>query len=183
MTNLTKQILPGQVIGIIGGGQLGQMMTLAAKSMGFKVIVLDPQVDCPAGQVADDQIVAAYDDENQIIELAKRSDVVTYEFENVDATTIEKAQQLTQIPQGTKALRIAQDRVLEKQFLATEKLPHAAFKVVTSISDLTKAVAEIGLPCLLKTARGGYDGKGQLVLRRASDIEPLEHFWILAFVC
>ena len=78
MTNLTKQILPGQVIGIIGGGQLGQMMTLAAKSMGFKVIVLDPQVDCPAGQVADDQIVAAYDDENQIIELAKRSDVVTY---------------------------------------------------------------------------------------------------------
>lgn len=171
MTNLTKQILPGQVIGIIGGGQLGQMMTLAAKSMGFKVIVLDPQVDCPAGQVADDQIVAAYDDENQIIELAKRSDVVTYEFENVDATTIEKAQQLTRIPQGTKALRIAQDRVLEKQFLATEKLPHAAFKVVTSISELTKAVAEIGLPCLLKTARGGYDGKGQLVLRRASDIE------------
>lgn len=84
MPTCTKQILPGQIIGIVGGGQLGQMMTLVAKEMGFRVIILDPQADCPAGQVADDQIVAAYDDQSQIMALAKRVDVLTYEFENVD---------------------------------------------------------------------------------------------------
>lgn len=172
MSNSTKQpIMPGQTIGIIGGGQLGQMMTSEAKAMGYRVIILDPQVDCPAGQVADQQIVAAYDDEAQIIELAKQSDVLTYEFENVDAATIEKAQAWTLVPQGTKALRTTQDRVLEKQFLAAHQLPHAAFAVVTTKTELTQAVAKLGLPAVLKTTRGGYDGKGQFVLKQATDIE------------
>jgi len=171
MNNSTKPaIMPGETIGIIGGGQLGQMMTMAAKSMGYRVLILDPQADCPAGQVADGQIIAAYDSEAQIIELAQKSDVVTYEFENVDAATIEKAQAFSQFPQGTKALRISQDRVLEKQFLAAQELPHAAFEVVTTEVELTTAVAKIGLPAILKTTRGGYDGKGQLVLNRAVDL-------------
>ncbi|WP_413525878.1 5-(carboxyamino)imidazole ribonucleotide synthase [Latilactobacillus curvatus] len=174
MPTCTKQILPGQIIGIVGGGQLGQMMTLVAKEMGFRVIILDPQADCPAGQVADDQIVAAYDDQSQIMALAKRVDVLTYEFENVDAQTIEVAQAYTWIPQGTKALRIAQDRLLEKQFLVDQQLPHAAFEIVTTQAELVTAVAKVGFPCLLKTTRGGYDGKGQVILRSATDIAAAE---------
>lgn len=174
MPTCTKQILPGQIIGIVGGGQLGQMMTLVAKEMGFRVIILDPQADCPAGQVADDQVVAAYDDQSQIMALAKRVDVLTYEFENVDAQTIEVAQAYTWIPQGTKALRIAQDRLLEKQFLVDQQLPHAAFEIVTTQAELVTAVAKVGFPCLLKTTRGGYDGKGQVILRSATDIAAAE---------
>jgi Phosphoribosylaminoimidazole carboxylase (NCAIR synthetase) len=91
---LTKTILPGATIGIIGGGQLGQMMSFSAKEMGYKVIVLDPTPNCPAAQVSDDQIVAAYDDLAQLIELAKRCDVLTYEFENVDAETINEVKNI-----------------------------------------------------------------------------------------
>lgn len=182
MPTCTKQILPGQIIGIVGGGQLGQMMTLVAKEMGFRVIILDPQADCPAGQVADDQIVAAYDDQSQIMALAKRVDVLTYEFENVDAQTIEVAQAYTWIPQGTKALRIAQDRLLEKQFLVDQQLPHAAFEIVTTQAELVTAVAKVGFPCLLKTTRGGYDGKGQVILRSATDIAAAEQL-LTAGIC
>ncbi|WP_277851219.1 5-(carboxyamino)imidazole ribonucleotide synthase [Latilactobacillus curvatus] len=182
MPTCTKQILPGQIIGIVGGGQLGQMMTLVAKEMGFRVIILDPQADCPAGQVADDQIVAAYDDQSQIMALAKRVDVLTYEFENVDAQTIEAAQAYTWIPQGTKALRIAQDRLLEKQFLVDQQLPHAAFEIVTTQAELVTAVAKVGFPCLLKTTRGGYDGKGQVILRSATDIAAAEQL-LTAGIC
>ncbi|MCT1215224.1 5-(carboxyamino)imidazole ribonucleotide synthase [Latilactobacillus curvatus] len=182
MPTCTKQILSGQIIGIVGGGQLGQMMTLVAKEMGFRVIILDPQADCPAGQVADDQIVAAYDDQSQIMALAKRVDVLTYEFENVDAQTIEAAQAYTWIPQGTKALRIAQDRLLEKQFLVDQQLPHAAFEIVTTQAELVTAVAKVGFPCLLKTTRGGYDGKGQVILRSATDIAAAEQL-LTAGIC
>ncbi len=182
MQTLTNQILPGQTIGIVGGGQLGQMMTLAAKEMGFAVIILDPQADCPAGQVADDQIVAAYDDQAQIMMLAQRVDVLTYEFENVDAKTIEAAREYTWIPQGTKALRIAQDRLLEKQFLVDQQLPHATFEIVTTPAELIPAVKKVGFPCILKTTRGGYDGKGQVILRSAMDMEVAQRL-LTASVC
>ncbi|UTB70168.1 5-(carboxyamino)imidazole ribonucleotide synthase [Latilactobacillus curvatus] len=182
MQTLTNQILPGQTIGIVGGGQLGQMMTLAAKEMGFAVIILDPQADCPAGQVADDQIVAAYDDQAQIMMLAQRVDVLTYEFENVDAKTIEAAREYTWIPQGTKALRIAQDRLLEKQFLVDQQLPHATFEIVTAPAELIPAVKKVGFPCILKTTRSGYDGKGQVILRSAMDMEVAQQL-LTASVC
>lgn len=113
-TNSNKVVLPGQTIGIVGGGQLGQMMSFAAKQMGYKVGILDPTPDSPAGQVSDFQIVAEYDDHDALIKLAKQSDVLTYEFENVDVQTLNEAAQYTQLPQGTKILEITSNRINEK---------------------------------------------------------------------
>ena len=128
---MNKAILPGSTIGIIGGGQLGQMMALSAKEMGYKVIILDPTANCPAAQVSDDQIVANYDDLEKLIALAKRCDVLTYEFENVDAETIAEVKKYTQVPQGTKALSITQNRILEKNFIEENDfrtVPHVVIK-------------------------------------------------------
>lgn len=107
-------ILPGQTIGIIGGGQLGRMMAIAARYMGYRIIVLDPTPNCPTGQVADDQIVAAYDDMSAIRELTRLSDVVTYEFENVDLKAAAYIENKGKLPQGSRALDITQNRQHEK---------------------------------------------------------------------
>ena len=114
---LTKMIQQGQTIGIIGGGQLGQMMALDAKQTGMKVIILDPTPHCPAGQVADDQIVAPYADVKAIEELARRSDVLTYEFENVDLHALEDVADKVYVPQGTHLLYTTKNRIREKTFL------------------------------------------------------------------
>ncbi len=109
-------ILPPATIGIIGGGQLGQMMALAAKAMGYKVGVLDPMRDCPTSQVCDFQIVAEYTDHHALMQMAEQSDVLTYEFENVDLASLKVAQELVTIPQGTNLLAITGDRIREKIF-------------------------------------------------------------------
>lgn len=114
--NLNKPLLPGQMIGIIGGGQLGRMMALSAREMGFRIGVLDPTVDCPAAQVADWHLLAEYDDVEALEELARRSQVLTYEFENVDVEALMQVQDIVSIPQGTDLLAITQDRLLEKSF-------------------------------------------------------------------
>lgn len=167
---LTKMIQQGQTIGIIGGGQLGQMMALDAKQTGMKVIVLDPTPACPAGQVADDQIVAPYADVKAITELARRADVLTYEFENVDLNALEDVADKVYVPQGTHLLYTTKNRIREKTFLRNAGLQTAPFMAVKDAVDLKKAVAKIGYPSVLKTCEGGYDGHGQEVLHSDADL-------------
>lgn len=168
--NLSNIILPGQTIGIIGGGQLGRMMGLAAKAKGFRIAVLDPTEDSPCGQVADVKIVAGYDDLEAIKRLAEVSDVITYEFENIDAAALNWLCENAYVPQGKKLLEITQNRVTEKAAIVAAGVEVAPYKVIESMEDLYKSVEIIGYPAVLKTATGGYDGKGQLVIRTEEDI-------------
>ena len=161
---LNKTLLPGATIGIIGGGQLGQMMSFCAKEMGYKVIILDPQENCSAAQVSDDQIVAQYDDLDKLIELAKRCDVLTYEFENVDAEAINEVKKYTQVPQGTKALKVTQNRVSEKDFIEKSGFKVVPHVVIENIFEYHRGIEKLGAPVILKTIRGGYDGKGQILI-------------------
>ncbi|WEV61304.1 5-(carboxyamino)imidazole ribonucleotide synthase [Streptococcaceae bacterium ESL0729] len=168
---MTKMILPRAKIGIIGGGQLGQMMIFSAKEMGYQTIVLDPDETCPAGQVADEQIVASYDDFTGLKDLAKKSDLLTYEFENVSVEALEKLGQDINLPQGVNLLAKTQDRLAEKDFLESCQIKIAPYRRIETEADLRKALNDLGYPSVLKTSRGGYDGKGQLVLREKEDFE------------
>ncbi|MBG9800372.1 5-(carboxyamino)imidazole ribonucleotide synthase [Brevibacillus laterosporus] len=169
--NKEKQIKPGNTIGLLGGGQLGRMITLAGRAMGYRFVVLDPTEDSPCGQVSDQQIVARYDDQLAARKLAQLSDVITYEFENVDAGVAAILEEEAFVPQGSKLLSITQHRVKEKTTLQACGLPVAPFRVVASAEDVRAAVVELGLPAVMKTATGGYDGKGQWVLRSFEEIE------------
>lgn len=172
MINLVKSLKPGSVIGIVGGGQLGRMMAISAKEMGFRVGVLDPTEDCPAAQVADWHIVAAYDDILALQELAKRCEVITYEFENVSVEALNNILPFANVPQGTDLLAITQDRLLEKSFLEDNNVVIAPYEVIINPTDIQDAIDRIGFPCVLKTTRGGYDGKGQYVLYSTADLAP-----------
>ncbi|GAB6891321.1 Phosphoribosylaminoimidazole carboxylase ATPase subunit [Geobacillus stearothermophilus] len=165
-----RWIVPGQTIGIIGGGQLGRMMALAAREMGFRIAVLDPTPDSPCGQVADVEITAPYHDLDAIAELARVSDVITYEFENIDAQALEWLEANAYVPQGSRLLAVTQDRALEKAVIVEAGLPVAPYREVDGWDELEQAVAMTGFPCVLKTRRGGYDGKGQYVLRGEGDL-------------
>ena len=168
-----ERLMPGSTIGIIGGGQLGRMMALSARYMGFRVGVLDPTPDCPTAQVADFQIVAEYDDKTAIHDLAVKSDVLTYEFENVDADAIDEVRGLAAVPQGTDLLRVTQDRVNEKQFINDHGTATAPWRAVNNFDELDAALDEIHYPAVLKTRSGGYDGHGQTVLRSDADLEQV----------
>ena len=158
-----------KTIGIIGGGQLGQMMAISAIYMGHKVIALDPAADCPTSRVAE-IIVASYNDVDALRQLAERCDVLTYEFENVDADGLDAVIKDGQLPQGTDLLRISQNRIFEKDFLSNKaKVTVAPYKVVTSSQDL--ADIDLSKNYVLKTATGGYDGHGQKVIRAEADLE------------
>ena len=158
-----------KTIGIIGGGQLGQMMAISAIYMGHKVIALDPAADCPASHVAE-IIVAPYNDVDALRQLAERCDVLTYEFENVDADGLDAVIKDGQLPQGTDLLRISQNRIFEKDFLSNKaQVTVAPYKVVTSSQDL--AEIDLSKNYVLKTATGGYDGHGQKVIRSKADLE------------
>lgn len=174
--NSTKKILPGKTIGIIGGGQLGRMMALSAKYMGYNIAVLDPTPNCPTAQVADHHIVAAYDDMEGIKQLTDISDVVTYEFENVDleaATYIEKKGKL---PQGAYALQITQDRAQEKSLLDQLNVPVAPFDIISDAASIEHTLEKMTFPTVIKTTRGGYDGKGQLKLDSIKQIDEAKDF-------
>ena len=168
-----ERLMPGATIGIIGGGQLGRMMALSARYMGFRIGVLDPTPDCPTAQVADFQVTAEYDDIVAIRELAEKSDVLTYEFENVDADAIDQVRSLAAAPQGTDLLRVTQDRVNEKRFINDHGTPTAPWKAVNSVEELEAALDEIHYPAVLKTRSGGYDGHGQTVLKSEADLEQV----------
>ena len=165
------RLMPGATIGIVGGGQLGRMMALSAKYMGFRVGVLDPTPDCPTAQVGDFQIVADYDDKAAIRELAERSDVLTYEFENVDADALDEVRGETAVPQGTDLLRVTRNRIAEKTFINGHGIETAPWRAVSDRASLEAALEEIGYPAVLKTCEGGYDGHGQIVLREPADLE------------
>lgn len=172
MINLDEVLLPGQMIGIIGGGQLGRMMALSAKKMGFRVGVLDPMVDCPAAQVADWHLLAQYDDVEAVKEFAQKAHLLTYEFENVDVDALIAVESMALIPQGTDLLAITQDRLLEKTFLEEQNIVIAPYATIVSPADIPKAIDSIGYPCVLKNTQGSYDGKGQYVLYSNSDLAP-----------
>ncbi|TGS09080.1 5-(carboxyamino)imidazole ribonucleotide synthase [Mesorhizobium sp. M2E.F.Ca.ET.209.01.1.1] len=158
-------LAPGSTIGIIGGGQLGRMLAMAAARLGYRIVVLEPQADCPAAQVANRQIVAAYDDPAALAELAVASAVVTYEFENVPVAAAETLAAKVPVYPPARALEVAQDRVTEKSFLNGIGIPTAEFCAVDNDDQLTEALRKFNGSGVLKTRRMGYDGKGQRVFR------------------
>ncbi|HXV28764.1 MAG TPA: 5-(carboxyamino)imidazole ribonucleotide synthase [Sinorhizobium sp.] len=158
-----------KTIGIIGGGQLGRMLAMAAARLNFRTVILEPQPDCPAAQVANAQIVAAYDDPRALGELAAASDLITYEFENVPVSAAERLAASRPVYPPPKALEVAQDRLVEKRFLNGCGIVTARFHAVDSQADLDAALADFGGIGVLKTRRLGYDGKGQRVFRSAED--------------
>ncbi len=160
----------GATIGIIGGGQLGRMLAMAAARLGFHVIILDPASDSPAGQVADARIIADYDNPTALAELAQRCDVITYEFENVPVEGVARLGERSPVRPLPKALEMAQDRLVEKRFLNDLDIATAPFAEIDSQDDVAGAVEAVGGRAILKTRRGGYDGKGQLRIDDADAI-------------
>lgn len=167
---MSKIIFPGQTIGIIGGGQLGRMMAIAAKEAGFKIAVLEPAMDSPCGQIADIRIVAPYDDEAALEELAEVSDVITYEFENIDYAGLKRLTEIAYVPQGAELVKTTQDRILEKAALTNAETPVAPYITTRNFQELEQKIEQVGYPCVVKTARGGYDGKGQQIVKTAEDL-------------
>lgn len=164
----------GSTIGIIGGGQLGKMMAQSAQKMGYKVIVLDPDADCPCQHVAHQFINANYDDLAALESLGEASDVITYEFENISANQLQTLVSKYNVPQGYEAIQLLQDRLTEKETLQKANTQIAPFVQLTEKNDITQAVAEIGYPFIVKTRFGGYDGKGQILVRDEMDLEEAQ---------
>ncbi|ODT62295.1 MAG: 5-(carboxyamino)imidazole ribonucleotide synthase [Phenylobacterium sp. SCN 69-14] len=161
---------PGSTIGILGGGQLGRMLALAAGRLGFDVAVLDPEAGGPASRVSAYEVVGAYDDPAALAELARLADVVTFEFENVPAAAVEHLTRLgVPVAPGARALAIAQDRVEEKTFLNGAGVATVAFAPADDAEAAREAVAALGAPALMKTRREGYDGKGQKWVEHAAE--------------
>ena len=165
-----KTILPPSTIGIIGGGQLGRMMAISARQMGYRIAVLEPGIDSPLGQIADIELNSQYDDVKALKSLLDVSDVVTYEFENVPYATVRELGPLGYLPQGPMPLIITSHRLREKLAIEEAGYKTAPFLAVMSKDELKVAVKRIGYPCILKTSSGGYDGKGQWVLRSDDDL-------------
>ena len=158
-------------IGIIGAGQLGQMLALAGYPLALKFLFLDSSADSPGGQVGP-IITGAFDDPGSLARLAAETDLVTYEFENVPVAALEAVAKSRPCHPPVDALRVSQDRLLEKELFGRLGIPTPPFRAVDSLPDLQDAVASIGLPCVLKTRRLGYDGRGQRYLRKQSDLKP-----------
>lgn len=162
-------ILPGATIGVLGGGQLGRMFTVQARTMGYRVIVLDPDPRSPGGAFADRHLQADYTDTKALAELSASCAAVTTEFENVPADALEWLAKSCLVRPPVEAVAIAQDRIAEKTFLATHGFATAPFRPVRNAEELTGAMRELRLPSLLKTSRLGYDGKGQATVERVED--------------
>ncbi len=163
-------VLPGGTIGMLGGGQLGRMFSMAAQQLGYHVIVFDSEIGSPAAQVADDAVIAKFDDADALTTFASRCDVVTLEWENIPTSTLEIVDKSAPVYPSAHVLRVAQDRRREKGTLAGFGLPVTPFLAVDSWTDCLNAVDSLGLPLVIKTARCGYDGKGQ---RSVKDLNSL----------
>ncbi|MBO6865589.1 MAG: 5-(carboxyamino)imidazole ribonucleotide synthase [Thalassococcus sp.] len=161
----------GSTIGIIGGGQLGRMLSVAASRLGLKSHIFEPGANPPAGQVADQVTTAAYDDADALKRFAEAVDVITYEFENIPTEALDILSAIRPIHPGREALRVSQDRLTEKTFLNDQGLQTAPFADITDADSLSAALAEIGTPAILKTRRFGYDGKGQARIMSPDDAE------------
>jgi 5-(carboxyamino)imidazole ribonucleotide synthase len=161
----------GATIGILGGGQLGRMLSVAASRLGYKTHIFEPAANPPAADVAHRVTTASYDDIAALKTFAKSVDVITYEFENIPTAALDALEALRPIRPNRRALAIAQDRLQEKDFLTSLGLTCAPYAAVDSVEDMTAAVAKIGTPAILKTTRLGYDGKGQARLKTPDDAE------------
>lgn len=166
---MTDMLSPGATIGILGGGQLGRMLSVAASRLGFRTHVYEPSANPPAGHVADRVTTATYDDLTALRAFAASVDVVTYEFENIPAQALDALDAIRPIRPNRRALAVSQDRILEKDFLTGLGLTVAPYAAVQTLDDLQAAIAKIGTPAILKTTRLGYDGKGQARLRGPED--------------
>ena len=166
-----KSILPNSTIGVFGSGQLGRMFAVEARKMGYRTHTFSPASDTPTGQVSDFETVAEYTDLDAVKKFAQSVDVVTFEFENVPSKTVEAAAEFVEVYPRGEILHMTQNRLREKNFLADKGFPVAPFRHIKVIDDLHKAVDEIGVPSVLKTAGFGYDGKGQSKIKAVGEIE------------
>ena len=169
MTDHLAALPAGGTVGILGGGQLGRMLAVAAARLGFRAHIYDPAADAPAADVAHRVTTAAYDDAAALTVFAADVDVITFEFENIPTATLDHLEQLRPIRPNRRALAISQDRIAEKNFLTGLGLRCAPYAAVNSTDDLTAAISLIGTPALLKTTRLGYDGKGQTRIASMAD--------------
>ncbi len=158
---MTEPLVTGSTIGILGGGQLGRMLSVAASRLGLRTHIYEPGADCPAADVAHRCTTAGYEDHTALAEFAASVDVITYEFENIPTAALDQLEALRPIRPGRAALATSQDRLAEKQFLQGLGLQVAPFAPVGTLAELGAALARIGTPAILKTRRMGYDGKGQ----------------------
>ena len=168
---MSEPLAPGAVIGILGGGQLGRMLSVAASRLGFTTHIYEPGANPPAAQVAAQVTTAGYDDAEALKAFAETVDVITYEFENIPTSALDLLEPLRPIRPNRKALKVSQDRLVEKAFLSDLGLKTAPFAAVDDAVDLAEALAEIGAPAILKTRRFGYDGKGQARIMVPEDAE------------
>ena len=162
-------VRPGAPVGVLGSGQLGRMFAMAARRLGYRVHTFSPDRDTPTGQVADVEVAAPYEDTDAVRAFARRVAVVTFEFENVPAATVEAAAALVPVRPAGRVLHVTQQRLREKRFLRDAGLPVPAFVAVRTLDDLRSGLVTVGLPAVLKQAAWGYDGKGQALLRSADD--------------
>lgn len=168
---MIRPILPGQVIGILGGGQLGRMLAMVARRSGYRVHVFTSETGCPAGHFANRVFLAEYHDESTFREFANSIDVLSFEFESVPSQPLEWVPERVPIRPGPHVFHTTQNRLREKLFLREHAIPLSPFASVETESDLKKAILQVGLPAVLKSAGGGYDGKGQAVIRMAGEAE------------
>lgn len=168
---MTEPLEPGAVIGILGGGQLGRMLSVAASRLGFKTCVYEPGGDCPASHVSNYHFQKSYEDEAALRDFAAAVDVITYEFENIPTSALDILEGLKPVRPGREALRVSQDRLTEKDFLTGLGLTTAPYAAVDDAGDLEAAMAQVGTPAILKTRRFGYDGKGQARIMAPGDAE------------
>jgi 5-(carboxyamino)imidazole ribonucleotide synthase len=166
---VTKVIAPGGRLGVLGSGQLGRMFALAARRLGYRVVVYSPDQDSPTGQVADTEFTARYDDLERVKAFARTVDVVTFEFENVPFATAAACAQFAPVRPRGEVLHITQQRLREKTYLREQGFPVTPFARVTSLAELEAALDALGLPAVLKSADFGYDGKGQRKLLARAD--------------
>ncbi|MDQ3386522.1 MAG: 5-(carboxyamino)imidazole ribonucleotide synthase [Actinomycetota bacterium] len=166
---MSDVVLRGSTVGVLGSGQLGRMLTLAARRMGYRVHVFSPDSDSPAGRLANREWSTDYGDLDSVREFGRSVDVVTLEFENIPAETVEALSEMVPVRPGLRALRTAQNRLREKEFLREAGFPVAEFRSVLDLTSLEAAVEEVGVPAVLKTAGFGYDGKGQSRISEARD--------------
>jgi 5-(carboxyamino)imidazole ribonucleotide synthase len=169
----TGAILPGATIGCLGGGQLGRMFALAARKMGYRVHTVDPTPDSPTGQVSDREFTVAFDDIPTLLEFASGVDVVTYEFENIPVEALDALAPKVALRPGRDVLYTTQNRQREKEFLKRSGFPVVPFRVVQDEWQLREAVAALGMPCVLKTADFGYDGKGQQKIEPGANLNEV----------
>jgi 5-(carboxyamino)imidazole ribonucleotide synthase len=165
-----RPIAPPATIGLLGGGQLGRMLGLAARAMGYRIAVLDPDPTCPASSIADSIVVAAYDDVGGAMRLAERCDVVTYELEHVAAEVVDAVETVAPVRPGRLPLRVTQDRIAERRFAEEAGAEVAPWREVRTPAELADAASELGMPLRLKVVTGGYDGRGQLRIADHSEL-------------